>query len=194
METNNSQHKETIESIWNQLLEALSEAANDFRNGDDDSQVSVRLDTLYTALRGLGASWHEISQFIPSPKEEVADASEPSEGPLPCKSYHKPLAIALANLEGEARPDAAFREIERIIGDRIRAVDRERFQKSGQVIFENRIRFARNDFRENGLIDPNSRHGLWKLTEAGFNFARSDKEAIPGPIAIDQPGQLKLPF
>jgi hypothetical protein len=194
METAPSQHKDAIDSIWNQLLEALSEAANDFRNEDDDSQVSVRLDTLYTALRGLGASWHEISQFIPSPKEKVADAPKPSEGPLPGESYHKPLALALANLGGKARPDAAFREIERIMGDRIRAVDRERFQKSGQVIFENRIRFARNDFRENGLIDPNSRHGLWKRTEAGFNFARSDKETIPGPIPIDLPGQLKFPL
>lgn len=183
-------HVETIEASWNQLLEALSEATDEFRETGSASDLSGRLETLYESVRGLGSAWGDIRRRFPQESAAEDSGLPADEQPLPGKAYHKALAQALDRLGGEARPLTAIREVERIMGPRIRPVDRQRFERSGQVIFENRIRFARNDLKINGLIDPHSSHGLWRLTEAGVNFARSNREDIPGPVTPDLPGQI----
>jgi len=191
---NNSQssssHIETIEASWNQLLEALSETTEEFRGSEDAPDLAGRLETLYESVRGLGSAWGDIRRRFPEdPAAETGELTA-DEQPLPGKAYHKALTQALDRLGGEARPITAIREVERIMGSRIRPIDRERFERSGQVIFENRIRFARNDLKINGLIDPHSSHGVWRLTEAGVNFARSSREEIPAPVTPDLPGQI----
>ena len=54
--------------------------------------------------------------------------------------------------------------------------DRERLTKDGRNLWENRIRFARKDLVDAGLLD-NSQYGVWKLTQAGMAEAEALIEA-----------------
>ena len=94
-----TEHRQTIESAWDNLLEALAEAQQDAATQTPTlPELAARLETLHAALRGLGNAWTAISDLFPAEQANAAD--EP--GALPESAYWKPLACALLSLGGEA--------------------------------------------------------------------------------------------
>jgi len=97
-----TEHRQTIESAWDNLLEALAEAQQDASKRTPAlHELAARLDTLHASLRGLGNAWTAIRDLFPAEQANAAD--EPDEpGALPESAYWKPLACALLSLGGEA--------------------------------------------------------------------------------------------
>ena len=179
---------ETVETLWQQLLEEISTVSQEVHSAEN--ALSARLNTLHDVLHGATSLWTELKPklvtTLPSADRKEWDAEQ---GRLPGKSYHKPLAKALLELGGEATPKQAIKNVEGMMEGEITDEDRKH-HASGEIVYRNRIRWARNTFRIKRLIDPNTRSGLWRLTDIGKRFAESDDIYIPKED--DTPGQMEL--
>lgn len=86
-----------------------------------------------------------------------------------------PILNALRALGGSARP----REISEWIGTAYNIQDEvlnARYEKSGQLKFQNQIAWARQYLVWDGMLDS-SKHGVWALTPKGWNTILDDKQA-----------------
>ncbi len=86
-----------------------------------------------------------------------------------------PVIEALKALGGSAKP----REIAEWIGEHYNVSDEvlnARYEKSGQLKFPNQIAWARQYLVWDGLLDS-SKHGVWTLTQQGWNKKIDEKDA-----------------
>jgi hypothetical protein len=188
-------HRQNIETAWDNLLESISDAALEARADTPlQSELAARLDTLHAALRGLGNAWASVRDQFPS---EPADAPDQSDvpGALPESAYWRPLAECLLALGGAALAPNAIAAVGVNLKTKLKPVDREPLP-TGTVRWVNRTQFARQRLKEYGLIRKNSRHGLWELTKAGNRWvADLSKPPVPSiPTPEDNLAQPELPF
>jgi hypothetical protein len=85
---------------------------------------------------------------------------------LPLEAYEIPLLRALARLGGSAYRGKVAEEAGAMLDDELTVLDRKPLQ-GGEVRWENRLGFARLRLIERGEMRPDSRRGIWELTEAG---------------------------
>jgi hypothetical protein len=188
-------HRQAIESAWDNLLEAVQEAAQEARTRQSGKapihkDIAPKLETLQAALRGLSNAWTGIRDLLPTtsqgPKNDVP-------GALPQSAYLKPLAQALHRLGDKARATDAIKAVGEVLGPRFKQVDRDPVP-AGQIRWIVNTRYARLNLKERGLISAYTPYGYWELTEAGIAWAGSDSEEPPQRVPQDKPGQQLLPF
>lgn len=188
-----TEHRQTIESAWDNLLEALAEAQQDAATQTPTlPELAARRDTLHASLRGLGNAWTAIRDLFPAEQANAAD--EPDEpGALPESAYWKPLACALLSLGGEALARDAVAKVGLLLEKKLHPIDRQPLP-TGQIRWNNRTYFARERLKKHGLLRRHSERGLWKLTEAGKRWAESDMLRLPQPVPEPDHRQGTLPF
>lgn len=193
-----NEHRQTIESAWGSLLEAVTVAAQESRASHPggptlNKEIAPKLDTLLAALTGLSNAWTGIRDLFPAEHIEETDKSDVP-GALPESAYWKPLAKALLAHGGESRAREAIATVGKLMDESFRQMDRDPVS-SGQVRWIVRTRFARNTFREHGLISTATPPGIWKLTDAGIRWGKSNIKDLPQPIPEPDPRQPTLfPF
>jgi hypothetical protein len=186
--------QQTIETSWESLLEAIQEAASRVRDGNSGTcEVVAKLETLHSAVRGLGLAWNDIRDMLPSVPEIDSEKPDVS-GALSESVYWKPLAKILSQLGGSAKAQEAIAAVGQSMDDLLNPIDREPLAESGQIRWMVRVRFARNTLKNHGLISRKCLHGQWKLTEAGQRWADSAIEKLPAPIEEPDPSQPTLVF
>jgi hypothetical protein len=193
--TMNTTHRQNIESAWDNLLEAVSEALQDADKSEPlPVELRARLDTLHASLRGLGNAWSSIRDLLPAEPVEAPETND-APGALPESAYWRPLAECLLSLGGSSLARHGIAAVGDRLSDKLTAVDREPLP-SGVVRWVNRTQFARERLKELGLIRNPSRYGLWDLTEAGKRWASDPTSpSLPTrPIPQDNPQQTELPF
>ncbi len=186
--------RQSIETAWSTLLDTVWDAATTARQSGQAgaSEIAIRLESLHSAIRGLGWSWKEIAERLPVETIEEADRSDVA-GALPESAYWKPLARALHAAGGQLLTHEAISAVGQMLANQLTSVDREPL-RSGEVRWTNRIRFARNRLKIHGLISQTAPAGIWQLTDAGRRWALSDSRQLPAPIKEPDPNQLSLPF
>lgn len=100
---------------------------------------------------------------------------------LPMDEYELPLLKALAAAGGPAPRFEIVEAVEPMLEGRLTDLDRERLPSGGDVRWRNRLGFARLRAVERGLIRSDTRRGIWKLSDAGFEELRrleSAEEAV----------------
>lgn len=170
-------HRQAIESAWDNLLEAIADAAQDARTKPSAQtvimpEIAAKLDTLHAAVRGLGNAWAGVRDLLPIESIEIADRSDVP-GALPESEYWKPLAKVLHFVGGPARAGDVIAAVGTAMVAKLQPIDRD-LLPTGEVRWINRIRFARQRLKEHGLISRNTAYGCWELTDAGKRWAQSD--------------------
>ncbi|MBC7802331.1 MAG: winged helix-turn-helix domain-containing protein [Candidatus Parcubacteria bacterium] len=100
----------------------------------------------------------------------------------PQSVYEKYLLYILAReFRGKGhKRDVTHAVVKRMMKDgHIGAADQE-LVKTGETKAENTIVWARNAYKDRGLISRASARGFWELTEEGMNAA--DRLALPKPV------------
>jgi len=91
----------------------------------------------------------------------------PSHEILPESDYIVPLLQVLAKKGGSAHAREVVDEVGKRLSARLTSLDKERLA-SGGIRWQNRIQFVRLRLAEEGLIERNTRRGVWALTDAGM--------------------------
>lgn len=118
-------------------------------------------------LLGLRAASETNCAPLPSARPPMRPARAPMGSLLPMVEFELPLLRALSQLGGSA-PRARVRDaVEPMLAGKLTDLDLRPLQ-SGEVRWENRLGFARLRAIERGHIRPDSRRGLWELTDAGI--------------------------
>ena len=177
-----------IEQTWTCLLEQFGEA-QEIAKREGAVEIGIRLATLQTALRSLGACWQEITARLPAPPT-AGELPAPA-GTTPQRGYYKPLGRALVALGGRASAKEAIRRTEELMRDQLTTRDREPTE-TGRIRWDTNVRFARQELRERGLILPSVGDGFWELTDAGRRWAESVDAQLPSPVPLPMPGQQEL--
>jgi hypothetical protein len=195
----NTTHRQNIESAWDNLLDAVAEAAQEAKSDYPEpspvlNEIAARLDTLHAALRGLSNAWTSIRDLLPAEPAEDVDKSEVP-GSLPQSAYYKPLAKVLLHLGGSASTRDTITAVGKFLKGKLTPVDFESLTATGQTRWIVNVRFARLQLKANGLIRANTEHGQWELTDAGKRWAADDcLPLLPAPIPQPDPDQQLLPF
>jgi len=101
--------------------------------------------------------------------------SKKTSGKTEFVKWFGPVLDALRALGGSGRP----REITKWIGETLNLPDKvlnERYEKSGVLKFQNQIAWARQYLVWEELLGS-SKHGVWTLTDKGWNTHLSEKQA-----------------
>ena len=82
------------------------------------------------------------------------------------KDIELPLLREIEAAGGEAKPSDLYDSVARLF-PLLTQSDREaRYERSGQLIWQNRVQFARNDLVKKGEVDASTR-GVWRITDRG---------------------------
>lgn len=153
---------------------------------DDEVMAKVQararpfVDSPNDALRrllGLGAVSEAGCAPLPSDDPPIRQARAKTGELLPLAEYELPVLRAVSRAGGAAWRVEVRDAVEAALVDRLTVVDREPLQ-SGEIRWENRLGFVRLRLIERGHFRPDSRRGLWELTDAGIEeLGRLEAEA-----------------
>lgn len=121
---------------------------------DSPESVVVRLLDAYT---GNGA---EKKPARPDPKPVGTRARRGER--TPAEAFFDPLIEVLKNAGGELPTQEAVDRVGKLVASEMSDVDLEPLQ-SGELRWRNTCRWARKRLVEQGVIDPFSSHGVWRL-------------------------------
>lgn len=96
------------------------------------------------------------------------------------KDIELPLLQEIQKAGGEARPSDLYDPVARQFPQLTQADREVRYQRTGEPIWQNRVRFARNTLVVKGAID-NSVYGKWKITQKGIMELRGAPPLAPLP-------------
>jgi hypothetical protein len=87
--------------------------------------------------------------------------------------YEVPLLKVIDAMGGSAQRDAALRELERVMGDRLGEMDRA-VLASGSIRWEKTASWAVKNMKSRGLLVPTQTAGwgVWAISDAGRKFLR----------------------
>lgn len=116
---------------------------------------------------------------LPPPEEaqppRVAQADEPGERRTKLKrglrspetAFYVPILKALDELGGTARTADVVTRVGELMADALLPDDREPLPSTGVPRWENTTQFARYSMVRGGLLKPDSRRGVWTISEKG---------------------------
>lgn len=189
-----NEHRQTIESVWDNLLEAVAEAQQDAaKHTHATSELAARLDTLHASLRGLGNAWTAIRDLFPVEQATAPDKSEVPDA-MPQSAFCKPLAKVLDAAGGSARTSEAIAGVGKALHKKLKKGDLAPLPRSGHIRWVSNVRFARQQLKNLGLILDDKTSGIWKLSDAGKRWAQTDAPLPTKPIPQPDPRQTTLPF
>ncbi|MEP7215192.1 MAG: winged helix-turn-helix domain-containing protein [Anaerolineaceae bacterium] len=90
----------------------------------------------------------------------------------PDETYYPLILEALHQLGGSGTKSQVTKRIGSILEGELTPDDRT-MVSSGEERWENRVAWARNFLKEQGLIQSGSQRGVWELTGLGHDLARS---------------------
>jgi hypothetical protein len=117
-----------------------------------------------------------------SPPSQPVGAPSPQQprGPrprfTPVITYWKPTLEALADLGGSAERDAVVQLVGKKLSGIFTEADKQILPSGGQIRWENRVAFQRENMKRQGLIRGDSPRGIWEITEEGRRWLKEASE------------------
>jgi hypothetical protein len=87
----------------------------------------------------------------------------------PNEAYRIPILKSLIKLGGSAKARDVLEIVEIEMRDRLKAVDYE-LLSSGRARWKSSASWERSTMKDEGLINPESPHGTWEITDKGRSF------------------------
>lgn len=93
----------------------------------------------------------------------------------PQEQFVRPLLEALEELGGTARAAEVIDLVGKKMEKELNEHDREKLSSTGQPRWRNTVQWCRLDLVREGLLSPDSPHGIWEITEKGKAYLESLK-------------------
>ena len=123
----------------------------------------------------------------PPSQRVVAPSPQQPRGPrprfTPVITYWKPTLEALADLGGSAKRDIVVQLVGEKLSGILTEVDKQMLPSGGQIRWENRVAFQRENMKRQGLIRGDSPRGIWEITEEGRRWLKDASERSSDSIA-----------
>ncbi|MGA2412798.1 MAG: winged helix-turn-helix domain-containing protein [Candidatus Sulfotelmatobacter sp.] len=91
-------------------------------------------------------------------------------GATPQSEYRLPILEALRELRGSGAADDVLKLVFKKVEGMLKPIDLELMENSGEQRWRLNARFERKNLALDGLLKPDSPHGVWELTERGKNY------------------------
>jgi len=108
-----------------------------------------------------------IARYVPRGRKAKLDP----ESYTPMAAFRAPILRALLRLGGQTSTAGLLRELERELGDKLTAMDREWMPQGNDIRWRKAAQWQRYRMAEDGLLFSPQR-GEWAFTEAGWAEAR----------------------
>ncbi len=93
----------------------------------------------------------------------------------PQKEYRISILETLIELGGKGKMAEVLERVERRMGDKLTAQDREILSSGNEVRWRNHARWERKNMVDIGLLRNDSPHGVWEITKKGEEYYQSHK-------------------
>ena len=177
------QLEEWIVDLQNELSEVESEIA----------PLLERRDQLRRQINAIGLALPRNIDSRSSAQSTQANDVSPPQQPrdprprfTPVHAYWRPTLEALVELGGSAERDSVIRHVGERLNGILTEADKQMLPSGGQIRWENRVAFQRENMKRQGLIRGDSPRGIWEITEEGRNWLKDASERPsdsfgPGP-------------
>jgi restriction system protein len=91
-------------------------------------------------------------------------------GATPEHEYRLPIVESLLELGESAVADDVLKKVYKRVESRLKPIDEELMENSTEPRWRNYARWERKNMVMDGLLKPDSPHGLWELTEKGRRY------------------------
>ncbi|OQX00557.1 MAG: hypothetical protein BWK80_61600 [Desulfobacteraceae bacterium IS3] len=127
------------------------------------------LKDLYNTLKAMIKRLEENLKSKPESKPFTRRRAKKGEN-TQRKKYFPYILNVLIEMGGSGKPKYV---VERV-GEKMRNIltekDREKLQTGTDLIWENNVKWARNDLKESGYLKDDSPYGLWEISESGRKY------------------------
>lgn len=123
------------------------------------------VDTPNTVLRrllGLSENKKGAVQAVPP--------MPPQGNRTPQRAFRVPILRALSELGGQAQTHVVLRMVEERLGQRLTPTDRQTLKNRRVARWQNVAEWERKKMVGDGLLAPDSAHGIWEITETGREY------------------------
>lgn len=87
--------------------------------------------------------------------------------------FRVPILQSLVELGGSAPANNVLDHVEKIMGNRLNAYDRQTLPSDPRILrWKNNAHWARFAMVKEGLLSPNSPRGIWEITESGRKYLK----------------------
>lgn len=143
---------------------------------DRRNQVERQMHAIQMAMPQNGDS----GTTSPPSQPVIAPSTHRHGGPrprfTPVSAYWKPMLEALADLGGSAERDVVVQLVGKKLSGTLTDADKQMLPSGGQIRWENRIAFQRENMKRQGLIRADSPRGIWEITEEGRRWLKDAPE------------------
>ena len=147
--------------------------SRDFRKVDEARTQAEKVTAFRDKVAALRKEWDAISGSEAEEDEETK-AERRNLGRLrkglrtPEAAYYLPILKALVELGGSAKMQAVLDKVHKAMKPILKDVDHEPLASDPDMPrWRNSAQWARNTMRQEGLLNDNSPHGTWEITDAG---------------------------
>jgi hypothetical protein len=115
-------------------------------------------------------SKHATSDQLPGPSRKFQKGKK-----TPNNTYRLPILDALLQLGGRASANEVLKIVEEKVGPILNEFDLQRLPSGTDVRWRNAAQWVRLSLVKEGLLKSNSPHGIWELSEKGFEEVEKAK-------------------
>lgn len=165
---------------------ACAATARDFHRSRDALDMAERVTAFRDRMAEMRKEWHELA---PPPAENASEEDQAVErrspGRLrrglrtPEEPYFMPILQALEALGGAGRIDEVLLRVERSMKDVLKDVDHEPLASDPEMPrWHNTAQWARYSMVKEGLLEAESRRGVWTISPSGRQLLASGNVAV----------------
>jgi len=165
---------EELEQVCNALNEQGSQA---FRSGDYDMakrtiEEATRLQEFHTKVRELQKEWHRLvaGRLVRTRLSKIRAPAErlPRGLRTPEEAFRRPILETLVELGGQAPMSKVLDLVEQKMKSILNKYDKQPLPSDPRSPrWRNTAQWCRNTLVREGLLNGDSPHGVWEITEAG---------------------------
>ena len=144
------------------------------RGGHGEAEKSLQRSKALTAFRdkvaALEKEWPERSVSVEQSRNEKIRRSNgrlPPGERTPEVEFVTPLLRVLEEMGGSGKAGAVVERVGRVMDPALREWDYEPLESDGKPRWEKAVHWARRQMVMDGLLNPDSRRGIWELSEKG---------------------------
>ena len=167
-----------LEEVERQRERANHAGADALRDGDlkgakTSMAQSEILTEFYSKAAALQKEWRRLAKTSVLNGGEKSGAGRRNHGKLskglrtPESAFIRPILQVLSEMGGQGRTAIVLARVGEAMRTVLRDVDYETLQSDGKPRWQKAANWARDYMVRDGLLEPDSPHGTWEISEAG---------------------------
>lgn len=131
-------------------------------------QQIQQLENFHQKVKLLLQDWKQLHPSPPPAKSNQTPVKRLSKGKAtPQNAYRRAILESLVELGGAAKVQNVLNKVEQKMKSNLNSYDYQPLPCSGEIRWRNRAMWCRLHLVREGLLHPNSPHGIWEISKKG---------------------------